>query len=390
VSGPPLDSPTASVPLVAVADHVAQVLRGVARVKLSDFQTRASDVAVLSPQAHFFEEQCDHRWAYLAPELVGRKQRAAAHVMSTEKMPHAVPGEQGLSIARDSQLVKVSDQVLCGTLTPTTMVVDDASCAMGVPVSPPPSPPLEEARAVQRADRFSPSSTKLMSPDTASDTSAGPGTISRRATQRRTCSAKALTAVVKRVSVSPKSPPDLLPEQAADMWSFGCLLAFIGTGGHSPYAAAVHERTEATRDVHALDPSVQEERRSPLERLCDIDDCPEGVLAVAEQCICLTPSTRDCSVPINAVPNMRALTRCACCCIVLRVDLRCVNNEPTARPRAMKVLSMLPRTDMADRKTCTWDSGTERATHTRGTSQFDSGAPGTVTPTHDPRKHRAV
>jgi hypothetical protein len=85
------------------------------------------------------------------------------------------------------------------------------------------------------------------------------------------------------------------------MWSFGCLLAFVGTG-RPPYSDVVHERAtaacggqnqddESPSDVYAVLESAQQEGLSPLELLDDVDDCPVAVMAIAEQCV--HPSTKQ-------------------------------------------------------------------------------------------------
>lgn len=59
------------------------------------------------------------------------------------------------------------------------------------------------------------------------------------------------------------------PAAAADTWSFGCLISYVGTG-QPPYSAAVHERPTSfvsTIDWYDILEWAQQQGESPLERL---------------------------------------------------------------------------------------------------------------------------
>jgi len=142
--------------------------------------------------------------------------------------------------------------------------------------------------------------------------SSGDGAPRRRSSDdgppRRRSSVQALAAVVRRLSLPSAPPPESPPAQAADMWSFGCLLAFVGTG-RPPYSDVVHERAtaacggqnqddESPSDVYAVLESAQQEGLSPLELLDDVDDCPVAVMAIAEQCVLDAPTARPSAVNV--------------------------------------------------------------------------------------------
>jgi hypothetical protein len=110
---------------------VAQVLSGVARVKLADFQGAASDAADLSPQAHRADGQHrDDRWAYLAPEVAWRKRRAA-----TASLPSPL-----------SERSDLGDRILCD-VGETEHLLDPAASHSVRPRT----EPIENSRDVQQA-----------------------------------------------------------------------------------------------------------------------------------------------------------------------------------------------------------------------------------------------
>jgi hypothetical protein len=155
--------------------------------------------------------------------------------------------------------------------TPLQMSVEDQT-------SPPPSPPSPR-QAAQLEDV----------------SAAKEGTSEHVGNQRRRSSVQGIATALRRMSGTAAPAPDLQPAQAADMWSFGCLLAFVGTG-HPPYAEDVHERAAtlgslqsssniSSSDVYRYElvESAQRDGHSPLERLRRVGNCPEAFLHVAEQ-----------------------------------------------------------------------------------------------------------
>ena len=104
---------------------------------------------------------------------------------------------------------------------------------------------------------------------------------------------------------------------AADMWSYGCLLAFVGTG-LPPYAETVHVRAEAMAEaLHAVhaDSSAQfvvahyalieraaSKKESPLARLEEAAlPCPDEMHAIATKCVETKPEMRLSATRLLAV-----------------------------------------------------------------------------------------
>ena len=94
------------------------------------------------------------------------------------------------------------------------------------------------------------------------------------------------------------------------MWSYGCILAFMGTGA-PPYDEQVHER--AARIAHdpacpsplaatyALIEWAAQEGHTPLERLRHATPaCPAEIDALAEQCVQPRPTARLKAVEVLA------------------------------------------------------------------------------------------
>jgi hypothetical protein len=371
---------------------VAQVLSGVARVKLADFHGSDPDDACLLPHTcHTDKEQRDDRWAYLAPEVACKAAESEVSARDSESESsagwvddEAKPTTQKTRLL-NSESEKGAEQVVdvptlsksstCNVLTKLDLMPGDqhsleASAGESSP-SPPPSPPLAKARSVRWRDTpSSPASTQLASIDAVRDSPPlakarsirwgkeplpAPTQLmqpteafsepdrktltSSSAGQGPRSTAQGLAAVVRRLSIVP-SPPDLLPAQSADIWSFGCLLAFVGTA-QPPYQDAVHERATgsgvcmSTSELCALIDWARRNECSPLERLYHVMDCPKAVVVVAEQCA--QPCTAPHLDPLHRNPTDSIL--------LLGVRLRCVLEEPTARPRAVNILSRLPRSD---------------------------------------------
>ena len=92
---------------------------------------------------------------------------------------------------------------------------------------------------------------------------------------------------------------------ACDIWSFGCLIAFAGTG-EAPYSSEVAEevaKREQTPSQITADARLA--GTSPLHRLKCLEQpaCPESVYALASRCVRILPSHRPTSSVI--VSEMR-------------------------------------------------------------------------------------
>lgn len=90
---------------------------------------------------------------------------------------------------------------------------------------------------------------------------------------------------------------------ASDIWSFGCLVAFLGTG-HAPYSDEVHEAAAAAikiggkRGLYMLY-EVVENAKAPLERLEDsLDECPKELMSLAGRCVRQITSMRPTAIQL--------------------------------------------------------------------------------------------
>ena len=83
-------------------------------------------------------------------------------------------------------------------------------------------------------------------------------------------------------------------ESAADIWSFGCLIAFAGTG-EAPYSAdVVEEVSRQARPPSQVMAAARLAGTSPLYRLKHLlaPACPPSVYNLATRCVRITPSRR--------------------------------------------------------------------------------------------------
>jgi hypothetical protein len=152
---------------------VAQVLSGVARVKLADFHGSDPDDACLLPHTcHTDKEQRDDRWAYLAPEVACKAAESEVSARDSESESsagwvddEAKPTTQKTRLL-NSESEKGAEQVVdvptlsksstCNVLTKLDLMPGyqhslEASAGESSP-SPPPSPPLAKARSVRWRD----------------------------------------------------------------------------------------------------------------------------------------------------------------------------------------------------------------------------------------------
>jgi hypothetical protein len=109
-----------------------------------------------------------------------------------------------------------------------------------------------------------------------------------------------------------------------------------------------------TSELCALIDWAQRNECSPLERLYHVMDCPKAVVVVAEQCAQSCPEPHPDALHRTPADSGHG------------AHLRCVLVEPTARPRAVSILSRLPRSDHLESRSVSRRLPTSR----HGSSKF--------------------
>ena len=109
---------------------------------------------------------------------------------------------------------------------------------------------------------------------------AGGGGMTNRAGGKRRESVKGQG---RRRSVMPEADSAAM---ASDVWSFGCLIAFVDTG-QPPYSQALHDMaTQPRMTPSRMLITASRTRDHPLSRLRSKDHpCPALVLKIAERCV---------------------------------------------------------------------------------------------------------
>lgn len=263
-----------------------------ARVKLSDYQGKGcADAADLNSEIRYPGQPpnttVDTRWAYLAPEVAARKRLTAiAPATSSEALDAAPPranqseGYSTLLTAR-AQLAKARSALPASSSAsinePLPEDVTDGQIdgstdgkATRAP-SPPPSPP--PALALGKGPN-------------AKGGSIGAG-------RRGSLLGRRLSAIGGLgLRLGKSSQPTVPSAVSADMWAYGCLINFIGTG-EAPYATEVHERAA---EAYAADDTISglyevletaaSKQQSPLAPLREASaDCPSDILTIATRCV---------------------------------------------------------------------------------------------------------
>ena len=201
---------------------------------------------------------------------------------------------------------------------------DNASRRASQPLaSPPPSPPLGppdedgggQRRVGQRrgsvARRASLVVQQLMPRSPASPPLGPPGEDGggqRHVGQRRGSVTRRASLVVQQFIGSRSAKADL-PDPAlvaADVWSFGCLMTFLGTG-LPPYRDAEHERAASAShsrsavELYEILAAMAQTENGPLLRLQQSEACPADILQIAERCMRAEPHERPTAIQLFAM-----------------------------------------------------------------------------------------
>jgi len=113
----------------------------------------------------------------------------------------------------------------------------------------------------------------------------------------------ALTKYAGQAEGPAGTPPYMAPEAIAftsgakakptDVWSFGCLLAHMGTRS-IPYSHVQLPIGMSTKDAaHALMAIIVRGQATPLDQLRNVAGCPPGILALATRCLQTDPGQRS-------------------------------------------------------------------------------------------------
>jgi serine/threonine protein kinase len=108
----------------------------------------------------------------------------------------------------------------------------------------------------------------------------------------------ALTKYAGQAEGPAGTPPYMAPEAIAltsgakakptDVWSFGCLLAHMGTRS-IPYS---HVQLPPKDTAHALMAIIVNGQATPLDQLRNVAGCPPGILALTTRCLQTDPGQR--------------------------------------------------------------------------------------------------
>lgn len=167
---------------------------------------------------------------------------------------------------------------------------------------------------------------------------------SRRSAAADAVVARASQRVSRQQGQLPSSKPATAAKSpaaaAADMWAFGCLVAYLGTG-EAPYDEEVHER--ASTAVHGLErPSKAFHERahsSPVASSLENGEQPTPESAVYSVLEWAVQQGRS---PLARLPLAHAASA-PTLSEVRPIAEACVQREPAQRPLAVEVLAQLPR-----------------------------------------------
>ena len=114
------------------------------------------------------------------------------------------------------------------------------------------------------------------------------------------------------------------PAAAADIWSFGCLIAFLGTG-EPPYADEVHARgLQLAEEQRATPGGGRSNAAAPMYAL-------------------LEWTAREGHSPLARLHTACSSSAAALHSEIVALAMQCVSSAPSGRPMAVEVLTKLPR-----------------------------------------------